>query len=129
MENGLTMTGAIMANRRDVPKETRCVKSRDLYSTIELWESSKKVLLLSHVPKKNKNVLLMSSMHSDAGVEECREDRKPLVIQDYNHGKGGVDIMDSCIEDFSFKRKTNRYPLVTFIQYARHISFKCIPYF
>ena len=43
-----------------------------------------------------------------------REDRKPQVILDYNAGKGGVDLMDSCIEDFSCKRKTNRYPLVVF---------------
>ena len=65
-------------------------------------------------PKKGKNVLMMSSMHTSAEVRFVREDRKPQVILDYNAGKGGVDLMDSCIEDFSCKRKTNRYPLVVF---------------
>ena len=56
----------------------------------------------------------MSSAHNSAGVQTEREDKKPAAIHDYNQGKGGVDVLDSCIEDFSTKRKTNRYPLVIF---------------
>lgn len=56
----------------------------------------------------------MSSMHLSAGVLQEKEDKKPSVIADYNYGKGGVDLLVSCIEDFTVKRKTNRYPLVIF---------------
>jgi hypothetical protein len=33
------------------------------------------------------------------------------MIMDFNLGKGGVDLVDCCIEDFSCKRKTNGYSL------------------
>ena len=41
-----------------------------------------------------------------------RVDKKPEMVLDYNSGKGGTDLMDSRIEDFSCKRKTRRYPLI-----------------
>lgn len=49
--------------------------------------------LVSYVPKKNRNVILMSTLHKDAAVSTT-EDRKPLMIQDYNRNKGGVDCLD-----------------------------------
>ncbi len=109
------MTGTIMPSRRDVPKDFVKEKDREVHSTVELWEHEKRVMLLSYIPKKGKNVLMMSSMHLSAGVLHEREDKKPSVIVDYNHGKGGVDLLDSCIHDFTVKRKTNRYPLVIFL--------------
>ena len=83
--------------------------AHDFYGT-----SIIELCLLHSVLKKNKNVLMMSSFHTKNEISETREDKKPAVILDYNKGKGGVDIMDSCVEDFSCKRKTNRYPLVYF---------------
>lgn len=114
LQNDLTMTGTVMANRRDVPKEMKTVKTRTMFSTKEVWDIDNRIMLLSYVPKKGKNVLLMSSAHYSAEVQTSREDQKPAAIHDYNQGKGGVDILDSCIEDFSTKRKTNRYTLVIF---------------
>ena len=115
LDRNLTMTGTIMPSRRDVPKDFVKEKDREVHSTVELWEHEKRVMLLSYIPKKGKNVLMMSSMHLSAGVLHEREDKKPSVIVDYNHGKGGVDLLDSCIDDFTVKRKTNRYPLVIFL--------------
>lgn len=114
LQNGLTMTGTISANRRDVPKEIKTAKQRSLYSTVELWDTQNRILLLSYIPKKGKNVLMMTSCHSSPEIQEEREDKKPLVIHDYNQGKGGVDLLDSCIEDFTTKRKTNRYTFLIF---------------
>ena len=114
LEKGLTMTGTIKQNRREVPPTFRCVKSRDTFSTKELWDGENRIMLLSYVPKRNKNVLMISSMHSHPGVNFNRDDMKPDVIDDYNHGKGGVDVLDSRIEDFTCKRMTRRYPLIFF---------------
>ena len=114
LQNGLAMTGTVMANRRDVPKKFKTVKDRELYSTSELWETQNRIALISYVPKKNKNVLVMSSAHASVDIQNERDDKKPTLIHDYNQGKGGVDLLDSCIDDFSTKRKTNRYPLVVF---------------
>ena len=114
LKNGLTCTGTIMSNRRSVPLEMKSTKGVEVHSTRFLWDSINRIMLASYCPKKNKNVLLMSSMHTKNEVQTSREDRLPTVIDDYNHGKGGVDLLDSCIEDFSCKRKTNRYTLVYF---------------
>lgn len=113
LQNGLTMTGTLSKNRRDVPAVLKSTRGREVFDSVFLWNHENRALLLSYTPKKNKNVLLISSMHN-SGEISAREDRKPVVIQDYNVGKCGVDLMDSRIEDFTCKRKTNRYPLVFF---------------
>ena len=78
LDRNLTMTGTIMPSRRDVPKDFVKEKDREVHSTVELWEHEKRVMLLSYIPKKGKNVLMMSSMHLSAGVLHEREDKKPL---------------------------------------------------
>ena len=57
---------------------------------------------------------MISSMHTHPGINLHRDDKKPRVIEDYNHGKGGVDVLDARIEDFTCKRMTRRYPLIFF---------------
>jgi hypothetical protein len=111
LANGLTMTGTIVSTRRDVPLNIRAVTGREVYSSRFLWNHEKRAVLCSYVPKKNKNVLLISSAQNTNSVSD-REDKKPTLILEYNAGKGGVDLMDSRIEDFSCKRKTARYPLI-----------------
>ena len=112
LKNGLTCTGTIMANRRSVPEVMKSTKGLEVRSTRFLWDVSNRIMLASYCPKKNKNVLLMSSFHQKNEIHASREDKLPVIIDDYNHGKGGVDVLDSCIEDFSVKRKTNRYTVV-----------------
>lgn len=44
------------------------------------------------IPKKNKNVLLLSSLHHDDETENERGDKnKPVIITDYYRTKGGVN--------------------------------------
>lgn len=112
LDNGLTLLGTVVPNRRDVPTQVRDVKQRELYSTKVLYNHQHHVMLLSYVPKKGKNVMMMSSSHQAVSPVPCREDLLPDVIQQYNLTKGGVDVLDSCIEDFTCKRKTSRYPLL-----------------
>lgn len=113
LNNGLTMTGTMISSRRDVPQQMRVVRGREKFSTESLYEHENKIVLISYVPKRNKNVILMSSMHQNCVISR-RPDYKPDIILDYNSGKGGVDLMDSRIADFTCKRMTRRYPLVFF---------------
>ncbi|KAJ4947899.1 hypothetical protein JOQ06_009930, partial [Pogonophryne albipinna] len=48
---------------------------------------------VSYIPKRGRNVLLLSSKHRDPAVIE-EEKRKPVNIADYNHCKGAVDNLD-----------------------------------
>ena len=64
------------------------------------------------MPRKGKNVLLLSTMHHDDKVEG--EDRKPEIILHYNSSKSGVDNMDKLVGTFSCRQKTNRWPITVF---------------
>ena len=55
--------------------------------------------LVSYLPKKNKNVILMSTLHKDSTVSEV-EHRKPQIILDYNRNKGGVHCLDKVMYIF-----------------------------
>ena len=110
LRQNLTLIGTIMANRREVPSQFKAAKGREIESTKALYDHSNKILLLSYVPKRNKNVLMMSSSHSSISITDCH--KKPTVITDYNKHKGGVDTLDENCEEFSCLRKTNRWPMV-----------------
>ncbi|XP_070988128.1 uncharacterized protein [Oncorhynchus clarkii lewisi] len=61
----------------------------------------------------NKNVLLLSTLHKTAEIS-AREDRKPAIILDYNHNKGGVDNLDNVFGTYSCRTMTARWLLVIF---------------
>ena len=66
-----------------------------------------------NIPKRNKNVLMMSSSHSFISITDYHG--KPSVITDYNKHKGevgGVDTLDENCEEFNCLRKTNWWPMV-----------------
>lgn len=63
-------------------------------------------------PKKNKAVVLLSTVHTDDSVDE--NTKKPEIILCYNHTKGGVDTFDQLCHSTSVSRKTRRWPLRIF---------------
>lgn len=69
--------------------------------------------LVSYLPKRNKNVVLLSTLHKTVEISD-REDRKPAIILDYNRNKGGVDNLDKVIGTNSYRRMTAHWPLVIF---------------
>ncbi|CAB4062927.1 unnamed protein product [Lepeophtheirus salmonis] len=50
-------------------------------------------LLFLLLPKKNKNVILLSPLHRDGSISD-RDDRKPIIIMGYNRNKRSVDNLD-----------------------------------
>lgn len=50
---------------------------------------------MSHIPKKNKVLLLLSSLQHDGEIDETSgEKKKPEIKNFYNTTKGGVDVAD-----------------------------------
>ena len=47
------------------------------------------IMLASYFPKKNRSVLIPSSIHHEDEVDLTTG--KPEIISNYNHTKGGVD--------------------------------------
>lgn len=57
------------------------------------------------MPRKNKNVILVSSVH-DQGVinTDSGDQNKPEIITFYNSTKGGVDVVDELKGEYSVSR-------------------------
>ena len=68
--------------------------------------------LVSFVPKKNRAVLLISSMHHTK--ETDTETGKPEIIAFYNTTKGGVDSLDQKYVTYSTSRRTCRWSMAIF---------------
>lgn len=71
-------------------------------------------MITSYTPKKNKAVILLSTMHNDASINS--EPKKSEVIQFYNSTKGSVDTVYQICENYSVSRRIRRWPLSIFFQ-------------
>ncbi|KAJ8962226.1 hypothetical protein NQ318_018198 [Aromia moschata] len=68
--------------------------------------------LVSYIPKKNKNVLLFSTMHKGDDINGVTG--KPEIIHRNNETKGGVDVVDKLCAQYNVARGTRRWPMVIF---------------
>ena len=96
----LTYLGTIRKNKPEMPCEFMPSRTRAVESSI--FGFHKQVTMVSYVPKKNRVVNLISTMHNTAEISDDRQ--KPLMILDYNKLKCGVDVLDqvgSLISRFS----------------------------
>ena len=74
-----------------------------------LFEFRNRKALVLYIPKKNKAVVLLSTMHNDKEVDEATG--KPLIILDYNATKAAVD---QCCHNYSVQKRTKCWPLAYF---------------
>jgi len=104
-----TLLGTIRGQRMEIPPILANKKGRDPLST--LFGFHDELTLASYVPKKNRVVLMLSSEHHDAKIEDgdTNPKKKPEVILDYNSTKGGVDTADQMVGYYSAQRATRRY--------------------
>jgi len=102
------MVGTLKKNKREIPPEFKSAKEPD--TSIFGFDQTK--TLVSYTPKKNKCVLLLSTMHYNAAVNE--ESKKPEMVHFYNSTKGGTDTFDQLCHNYSTARRTNRWPLRVF---------------
>ncbi|XP_046872053.1 piggyBac transposable element-derived protein 4-like, partial [Hypomesus transpacificus] len=108
----MTMVGTVRKNRSELPSELLTTTNRRRVLS-SLFAFTPTTTLVSYLAKKNKNVLLMSTRHTNDEISD-RNDGKPTIVLDYNRNKGGVDNLDKVIAAYSCKRKTARWPLVIF---------------
>ena len=77
LEMKLTLLGTIKSGRKEIPKCLRDVKTRELHSSFSLYDHDNKIVLCSYVPKKNRNVLMLSSSHCETQISQ--HERKPTI--------------------------------------------------
>lgn len=90
-KNNITCVGTLKKNKKEIPPQFLPTRGRRVGET--LYGFTKNITLVSHTPKKkNKAVILVSSMHHTKTTD--LEQGKPEIISFYNLTKGGVDSMD-----------------------------------
>ena len=105
----MTIVGTVRKNKKFLPCEFQN-KGGDEGDIRFLYQD--KVTIVKYNPKKNKSVVLLSTLHRDGSIDE--ETGKPEIITYYNQSKGGVDTLDQLIRCYSCKGKPNRWPVALF---------------
>ena len=109
LEKKLTLLDTVRRQRRDVPRSM--VNKMELYNSKFVYNHHDRICLVAYQANKNKlPVIMLSSSHFE-GVVSTDEARKPEMILDYHKQKGGVDMFDENVEEFSCRRKTVRWLL------------------
>lgn len=107
-KHNLTTVGTIRKNKAAIPPNFLQDKTRAVGPSLFGFENE--CTLVSYVPKKGKNVLLISTMHDNANIDP--KTNKPNIIITYNSTKGGVDTVDKLCATYNCARGTNRWPMV-----------------
>ncbi|CAJ1086718.1 activating transcription factor 7-interacting protein 1 isoform X3 [Xyrichtys novacula] len=91
LKKKITMVGTVRRNKPELPPALTATRGREVFSS--KFAFTQDTTVISYMPKKSKNVILMSALHKAAEVS-TGEDKKPAIILDYNANKGGVDNLD-----------------------------------
>ncbi|XP_035225524.1 uncharacterized protein LOC118198042, partial [Stegodyphus dumicola] len=111
LKKKITIVGTMRKNKREMPPEF-LAKKIEVYSSI--FGFQKEATLVSYVPKKkkNKSVILLSTMHSGDQIDESTgESKTPEIITFYNMTKGAVDVVDEMAAAYSTARVARRWPM------------------
>lgn len=114
LEKGITLLTTLKKNKTDIPPEFLPNSKRTVKSSLFGYQDE--CTLVSYTPKKNKAVILLSTMHDGHG-DINEETGKPEIIHDYNKTKSGVDTVDQKCSVASTARNTRRWPLALFFRF------------
>lgn len=109
----ITLLGTIRKNKPDTPSELCSTTGREAFSSRFAFYD-KRIAMVSYMPKKNKMVHVLSTQHLDDEVSN-EEQKKPIMILDYNSTKGAVDNADKLTREYTCSRRTSRWPLRLFM--------------
>ncbi|XP_049310276.1 piggyBac transposable element-derived protein 4-like [Bactrocera dorsalis] len=91
-DHKISVVGTIRKNKKDIPP---CFIDKKQPEYSSQFGFSDTATLVSYVPKKKRSVVLISSLHCAAEIDEStNEKRKPSIVTFYNKTKGGVDEVD-----------------------------------
>ncbi|XP_031583572.2 piggyBac transposable element-derived protein 4-like [Oreochromis aureus] len=104
----MALVGTLRINKPELPPQLLNIQHREVMSSV--FAFSRNAALVSYVPKKSRNVLLLSTKHREPQVENSGK-KKPQIILDYNKCKGAVDHLDQVCGTYSCRRRTRRWPM------------------
>ena len=89
-----------MPNRKGLPVALKTVEKQEVLSSEFFWKKNSPVMIVSHCPKPNKNVLLVSTAHGEPDICDAPH-QKPIAIDFHNSQRCGVDIINQMLRDYS----------------------------
>ena len=110
----MTLLGTVRKNKKELPCELLANRGRSLCSSKFSFNSKGDTMIVSYTPKKNKNVLLLSSSRFHDTIDTSNAARKPALILQYNKLKGGVDTIDQMLRHYTTKIASRRWSFSTF---------------
>ncbi len=111
LERKMTSIGVVDHKRAFVPNELKVVR-KVLHSSWFYFSGSN--MILSYQAKEKKPpVIVLSTLHEFPEVFDD-EKRMPVMIHDYNQTKIGVDVIDQCINNYTVRRISRRWPMLVF---------------
>lgn len=110
LTKNITLLGTMRKNRRELPSQL-LQKKRPMHES--LFAFTPDTTLVSYAPKKNRSVVLLSTMHDKPDVDDG-EAKKPNMVLDYNATKGSVDAFDQNVGQYTCAKKTRRWPMRLF---------------
>jgi len=97
-------------NKREIPQEFKPARHRD--ENLSIFGFTKDLTLASYVPKKNKSVVLLSSLNHDSAI--CSDSRKPEITDFCDKTKHAVDMLDQMCARYIVQRATRRWTMAMF---------------
>ncbi|CAH8586155.1 unnamed protein product [Dicrocoelium dendriticum] len=78
-----------------------------------MMRNENKHTLTSYQCRRNKSVLVFSSLHSNSSVQDSGK-KKPETVLFYNSTKYGVDVLDQMTRALTVKSSSRRWPVQVF---------------
>ncbi|XP_035765650.1 piggyBac transposable element-derived protein 4-like [Neolamprologus brichardi] len=107
----MALVGTLRLNKPELPPQLLNIRDRDVLSSV--FGFSRNRAVVSYVPKRRKNVVVLSTRHREPQVQDFGK-RKPQIILDYNKCKAAVDHLDQVCGTYSCRRRTRRWPMCLF---------------
>lgn len=110
LKRGLSYVGTMKKDKKIIPTEFLPDKERRVMSCC--FGFNGRYTLVSMVPKRNRAVVLISTMHHDTEINQ--DNKKPEIVCFYNKTKAGIDLLDMKCAIYDSNRRTRRWPLAIF---------------
>lgn len=109
-DRNLTLVGTVRKNKRELP--AKFINTKLLAANSSMFGFQQNKTLVCYVPRRGKNVILISSMHHDDKIDRATGEKAKPEIRFYNETKSGVDAVDEKAANYNCARNTRRWPMV-----------------
>ncbi|KAF2883765.1 hypothetical protein ILUMI_22410 [Ignelater luminosus] len=95
----ITIVGTMNRFKKEVPELVK--SSRNQYETVLLKTDNDNCILTVYQAKSNKNVHLLSTLHTSVTINTDEKKKKPETVLYYNDTRYGVDVADQMARKYT----------------------------